>query len=31
MKAHKYWAIAAIICMLMTMYTGHKMISKGEH
>ncbi|WP_350454845.1 DUF6219 family protein [Slackia heliotrinireducens] len=24
MKNHKYWAIAACICMFMAMYTGYK-------
>lgn len=26
MKAHKYWAIASVVCMIMAFYTGHKII-----
>ena len=25
--AHKYWALGALGCMLMAIYTGHKMIN----
>ncbi|MDO4294207.1 MAG: DUF6219 family protein [Eubacteriales bacterium] len=28
MKAHRYWAIAALICMVMALYTGHRMVSR---
>ena len=24
MKRHKFWAIATVICMALTMYTGYK-------
>ncbi|MGI6221793.1 MAG: DUF6219 family protein [Coriobacteriales bacterium] len=24
MKQHKFWAVAACICMLMCVWTGHK-------
>lgn len=24
MKQHKYWAIATVVCMVMTLWTGHK-------
>ncbi len=24
MKCHKFWAIATVICMALTMYTGYK-------
>lgn len=24
MKSHQRWAIATVICMIMTMYTGYK-------
>lgn len=27
MKAHKYFALSSLICMVMAIYTGHKMIS----
>ena len=27
MKAHKYWSVGALITMLGTFYTGHKMLS----
>ncbi len=37
MKAHKYWSIGAIvtmvgtlICMIMAVYSGHKMISGNK-
>lgn len=28
MKEHKFWAMAMVICMIMTIYTGHHMFSK---
>lgn len=28
MKEHKFWSMAMVICMIMTIYTGHRMISK---
>ena len=30
MKAHKYWGMAAMFCMIMCMYTGFSMVS-GKH
>ena len=27
MKAHKYFAFGSLICMIMAVYSGHKMIS----
>lgn len=26
MKAHKYWSVAMIVCMIMVIYTGHNMV-----
>ncbi len=26
MKAHKYWSVAMIVCMIMVICTGHKMV-----
>ncbi len=26
MKAHKYWGMAALFCMIMCMYTGYSMV-----
>ncbi len=26
MKAHKYWSVAMIVCMIMVIYTGHKLV-----
>jgi len=28
MKAHKWWSIAALFCMIMAIYSGHKLIYK---
>ena len=25
MKAHKWWSIAALFCMIMAIYSGHKL------
>lgn len=31
MKSHKYWTIAMIFCMIMVIYTGHKLTgSRGS-
>ncbi len=27
MKAHKYWSLGALICMIMAIWSGHKMIA----
>ena len=27
MKAHKYFACSSLLCMIMAIYSGHKMIS----
>ena len=31
MKAHKYWSIGSLFCMIMCMYTGCNMRSKDAH
>lgn len=30
MKAHKYFAFGSLICMIMAVYSGHKMISDNK-
>ena len=30
MKAHKYLAFGSLICMIMAVYSGHKMISGNK-
>lgn len=30
MKLHKYFAFGSLICMIMAIYTGHKMISGNK-
>ena len=30
MKAHKYFAFGSLICMIMAVYSGHKMISGNK-
>ena len=30
MKAHKFWSVGALITMIGTFYTGHKMISGNK-
>lgn len=30
MKSHKYFAFGSLICMIMAIYTGHKMISENK-
>ncbi|MCI6536966.1 MAG: DUF6219 family protein [Ruminococcus sp.] len=30
MKAHKWWSIAALFCMIMAIYSGHKLIHKKK-
>lgn len=30
MKAHKWWSLAALFCMIMAIYSGHKMIHKEK-
>ncbi len=30
MKAHKWWSIAALFCMIMAIYSGHKMIHRSK-
>ena len=30
MKAHKWWSIAALFCMIMASYSGHKIIPKAK-
>lgn len=30
MKAHKYFALGSLICMIMAVYSGHKMISGNK-
>ena len=30
MKAHKYFAFGSLICMIMAVYSGHKMISGSK-
>ena len=30
MKAHKWWSIAALFCMIMAIYSGHKIINKAK-
>ena len=29
-SSHKYFACSSLICMIMSMYTGHKMISGNK-
>lgn len=29
-SGHKYFALGSLICMVMAMYTGHKMISGNK-
>ncbi len=30
MKSHKWWSIAALFCMIMAIYSGHKIIHKAK-
>ena len=30
MKAHKYFAFGSLMCMIMAVYSGHKMISGNK-
>ena len=30
MKAHKYFAFGSLICLIMAVYSGHKMISGNK-
>ena len=29
-SSHKYFAASSLLCMIMAIYTGHKMISKNK-
>ena len=30
MKAHKWWSMAALFCMIMAIYSGHKINHKAK-